>query len=271
MTQSNAVGTIITLGVIGAAAWALYEWLSTQCSTATSSLYGGSICGFIPGAASSSATPMSATLAVSGNTATVTIKGPPNSPVTIVGPGGTSSSDVGTTNSSGVVVTDPITLTGTPFQVTFSIANVGSVSVTFPAGPTGSSGSNSGSSTTPITPAVTQTTAVLSNATSPGAPFAAGDSFQLIVTGPPNSPVIGTASQNGAVSSSSPFGSTDANGQKIITGGWTAADIGNWQETWQVGSAAPAALNFSIAASGVSGLSSNRVPIDQIHRMRFLS
>jgi hypothetical protein len=35
-----------------------------------------------------------------------------------------------------------------------------------------------------------------------------------------------------------------------------------------VGSAAPVALNFSIAAAGVSGLSSNRVPIGQIHRMR---
>jgi hypothetical protein len=194
MAQSNAVGTIITLGVIGAAAWALYEWLSSQCSTPGSSLYGGSICGFIPGVTVSASTPATTSGATAGTPATTA------------------------------------------------------------------------AATT--APAVTQTTATLSNATSPGAPFAAGDNFQLVITGPANSPVVGTASQNGAVSSSTNFGTTNASGQLIITGGWGAGDVGSWQETWQVGTATPAALNFSIAAAGVSGLSSNRVPIGQIHRMR---
>jgi hypothetical protein len=229
MAQSNAVGTIVTLGVIGAAAWALYEWLSKECTTLGSSMIGGSVCNTLfPVPASTGAPAGSGQLCV----------GPPwytqASCAQIQGTFSAAPANCGAPAGYGICeVAPPPTAPATP-------------------------------------PAVTQTTAVLSNATSPGAPFAAGDSFQLIVTGPPNSPVIGTASQNGAVSSSSSFGSTDANGQKIITGGWTAADIGSWQETWQVGSATPAALNFSIAASGVSGLSSNRVPIDQIHRMRFL-
>jgi hypothetical protein len=83
--------------------------------------------------------------------------------------------------------------------------------------------------------------------------YAAGDSFQLIVKGPPNQPVTGTASFNGGAVSSSQFGTTDANGQKIITGSWDSTDVGVWQETWQVGQAQPVSLNFTINPQG-SGL-----------------
>jgi hypothetical protein len=49
MAQSSPVGSIITLGVLAAAAYALYEWLSSECSTVGSTLYGGTICGLLPG------------------------------------------------------------------------------------------------------------------------------------------------------------------------------------------------------------------------------
>jgi hypothetical protein len=114
---------------------------------------------------------------------------------------------------------------------------------------------------------VAKTTATLTNVTAPGQPFAAGDNFQLLVTGPANSPVIGTASQNGAVTSSTNFGTTNSAGQFLTTGSWDSTDVGAWVESWQVGSATPASLVFSIAGSGVSGLGAiNRIPRGLIHR-----
>lgn len=38
---------IITLGIVGVGLYVLYEWLSNQCSTAGSSLYGSSPCGWL--------------------------------------------------------------------------------------------------------------------------------------------------------------------------------------------------------------------------------
>jgi hypothetical protein len=183
MAKDSPVGMIIGLGVAAAAAWALYEWLSTQCTTSTSSLYGGSLC----------------------------------SDLSFLG-------------------------FGTPAA---AISNTTSSST--------SSGSTSGSGT----PAVTQTTAKLTNLTAPGQPYAVGDSFQLVISGPPNQPVTGSASQNGAVSSSTNFGTTNSAGQLVITGTWGASDAGTWLEAWQVGNSAPAAVNFTIgggsAPSPVNG------------------
>ena len=51
--------------------------------------------------------------------------------------------------------------------------------------------------TIPAGPTVpTATGATLNNVSRPGQPFQAGDTFQLIVTGPPNSTVMGTGQQN---------------------------------------------------------------------------
>jgi hypothetical protein len=187
--MKNATGTIITLAVVGGLAYALYEWLLSECETTGSSLYGGSICGMVPGVnipvAAASATP---TLAATTTPAVI----PP-------------------------------------------------------------------------------TTAVLTNVTTPNGAFQAGDSFQLVITGPPNSPIIGTASQNGAVSSSSPFGSTDGTGRAIITGTWGAGDVGQWQESWQAGNGAPVPLSFQVYAAGVSGLGftgSNRMPANFVNAGR---
>jgi hypothetical protein len=188
MAKDGAVGTIIGIGVFAAAAFALYEWLQSQCSTSGSTLYGGSICG--------------------------TLSNIGLAPVSVVAP---------LTTAASVV-------------------------------------------SAPSVP--TQTTAVLSNLTSPGQPYAVGDSFQLLVTGPPNQPVIGSASQNGNVTSSTNFGNTDANGQLIVTGSWGPGNAGSWVESWQVGSAAPASLTFTIAPSGVAGLGSgsNRIARGLINR-----
>jgi len=189
--MKGATGSIITLAIVGAAAYALYEWLLSQCETSGSSLYGGTICGMVPGV----------------------------------------SIPVGT-----------VPVTSTPLTAA------------------------------PALPAVVPpTTAVLTNVTKPNSAFQAGDSFQLLITGPPNSPVIGTASQNGAVTSSTSFGSTNASGQAIITGSWDSTDVGQWQESWQVGSSAPAPLSFQVYAAGVSGLGFiNRMPASFVNSPRQL-
>lgn len=116
----------------------------------------------------------------------------------------------------------------------------------------------------------TQTTATLTNVTAPGQPFAAGDSFSLLITGPMNTAVTGTASQNGATSSSTNFGTTNSAGQKLVTGTWDSTDVGTWIESWQAGSTTPATLSFSIApAAGVSGIGYiNRIPRGFINRRR---
>lgn len=62
MAQGNgSVGTIITLGVLGAAAYALYEWLVSQCETSGSAFYGGSICQSLIGTPLATTTPVAAT------------------------------------------------------------------------------------------------------------------------------------------------------------------------------------------------------------------
>lgn len=55
----NSMSTIITLGIFGAAAYALYEWLNSECATAGSMFYGGSICSTlgIPGTTAAAAAP----------------------------------------------------------------------------------------------------------------------------------------------------------------------------------------------------------------------
>lgn len=82
MKSSN----LITLGILAAAAYALYEWLSTECSTIGSSMYGSSICGYIPGV-----------------TVPVAAAAPASAPTTV--------------SSSPVVATAPITATASPTPV----------------------------------------------------------------------------------------------------------------------------------------------------------
>lgn len=89
----------------------------------------------------------------------------------------------------------------------------------------------------------TPTQASIQNLSNPGQGFKAGDQFQVTVTGAPNSPVKGTL--NGSTSS---FGNTNSSGSLTILGTFAASDVGSFQESWQVGSGAPASLSFSVAA-----------------------
>ena len=193
MAKDNMTGTLITVGVLGAAAYLLYEWLQNQCSTPGSTLYGDFICNAL------------------GTPAVIqTAPAPP--------------------------VQQP---TGPTIQTSGGIA----------------------------------VTATLTDLTHPGGPYTAGDNWQLLITGPPNSPVVGTGSQNGATSSSTPFGQTDSNGNFILTGSWDATNVGSWVESWQVGNAPPTPLNFTVIAApaGTSGLlglddfGGNRIPMQFIH------
>jgi hypothetical protein len=89
MKSSN----IITLAVFAAAAYALYEWLSNECSTIGSSMYGSSICGFIPGI-----TPAPVAVAAPVSTP-VTVSSPPvvaTAPITATAPAPTPAIPVST-------------------------------------------------------------------------------------------------------------------------------------------------------------------------------
>lgn len=84
--------------------------------------------------------------------------------------------------------------------------------------------------------------------------FNVGDSWQIVVTGPPNSSVTASASQNGTSLGSSTMGTIGSNGQLTLTGTFAASQVGNWTETWQVAGQAAGSISFSVGApSGSSG------------------
>jgi hypothetical protein len=95
----------------------------------------------------------------------------------------------------------------------------------------------------------TPASVTLTNVSRPGQPLAAGDGFLLTIKGAPNSPVVGSASQNGTSLGSTPWGNTDSTGVKQINGTMSAPNVGNWVETWTVGGGPPANLSFSVSAS----------------------
>lgn len=94
---------------------------------------------------------------------------------------------------------------------------------------------------------------VLSNVSRPGQLFQVGDNFKLVITGSPNQPITGSATQNGTNSGSQSYGSTDANGQKTLTGVMDASTVGQWIEVWKVGQGVAANLNFSVSTAAPAG------------------
>ena len=93
------------------------------------------------------------------------------------------------------------------------------------------------------------TTAVsIANTSRPGQSFQVGDSWRLTITGAPNSPVIGTASQNGQSLGATPYGNTDATGTMVLTGSMDPSTVGTWSELWTV-SGSSASVNFSVSAA----------------------
>lgn len=117
----------------------------------------------------------------------------------------------------------------------------------------------------PYVPPVAQTTVPAGGSSSPvsvrlvnssggsNSAFKVGDSWQIIVTGPPNSQVVAGATQNGASLGSTPMGVTNAQGQLVLTGTMGSSQVGNWVETWTVGGKSAGSISFTVSASGGSG------------------
>lgn len=80
--------------------------------------------------------------------------------------------------------------------------------------------------------------------------FNVGDSWQITVTGPPNSQVVASATQNGASLGSTSMGVTNSQGQLVLAGTMGSSQVGNWVETWTVGGQSAGSISFSVAASG---------------------
>lgn len=80
-----------------------------------------------------------------------------------------------------------------------------------------------------------------------------GDNFAVTIRGAANSPVTNTASQNGQSLGTAAYGSTDGQGQRVITGTMTPGTEGAWSETWTVGGASAGSLNFSVAGAAGAG------------------
>lgn len=91
------------------------------------------------------------------------------------------------------------------------------------------------------------------NTSRAGMPLKVGDSWSLTIMGSASTPVTGDATQNGKlVGKGTPFGSTDSSGKKVLTGVMTADTVGQWSETFFVGSQS-AQLTFTVAAATSSG------------------
>jgi hypothetical protein len=106
----------------------------------------------------------------------------------------------------------------------------------------GGGGTGGGGGTAPV-PA----TAVIVNKTHPGQAFKVGDSWELTIRGGANQPVSGSATQNGKSLGTTPYGSTDANGVKVLTGTMDSSVLGDWREMWTVGTSPAPVLIFSVA------------------------
>lgn len=86
------------------------------------------------------------------------------------------------------------------------------------------------------------------NNTHPGVAFAAGDTWQMTLTGAPNSPVYISGTHNGQDMGKTPFGTTDASGRIVLNGTMTANEVGQWTETFWIGSEASSPVSFEVVA-----------------------
>lgn len=80
--------------------------------------------------------------------------------------------------------------------------------------------------------------------------FFSGDTWLLTVTGAPNSDVLISALFNGEQLPWVGIGQTDASGNFTLTGAMADADIGTWEENFQIGSEVWSAnLSFTVSAA----------------------
>lgn len=134
------------------------------------------------------------------------------------------------------------------------------VSAVLAAGSGSSSGSSGSSNQQPPQTASVQ----LANLSRPGKlDFIVGDRWQLTIHGPALQPVADTASFNGQ-SSTTIHGQTDASGVWSVTGTMAAEHVGNWTETWKVGSVqATPTLSFKVTAAPSSSTNNGTDGTDQ--------
>lgn len=125
-----------------------------------------------------------------------------------------------------------------------------------PAG-SGSSGAGAGAGSSPSgsgnnSPAAGPVTVSMKNLSLPGSDSAyrVGDKWQITLTGTPGTPISGGASQDGKSLGTTAFGNLNAQGQMVLTGTMTAAQVGSWSETWN-----GAPVSFTVQQTGVQSSS----------------
>jgi hypothetical protein len=84
----------------------------------------------------------------------------------------------------------------------------------------------------------------LTNASRPGSPFVAGDTWQVTITGGPNQPVAVAGTTNGSAWGPVAMGQTDASGHFTKTG--TIGATGNYTETWTAGGVTAGTVTFTV-------------------------
>jgi len=104
------------------------------------------------------------------------------------------------------------------------------------------------------TPQVALSANIVNNTSGSASAFRIGDAFTVTVTGPPNSPVTVSGTQNGSAFGPISQGTTNANGVLVITGTMPEQNVGPWVEHWSVGGANAGSISFT-----VSGGSSNPI------------
>jgi hypothetical protein len=92
-------------------------------------------------------------------------------------------------------------------------------------------------------------TVTFTNLTRASSGLQVGDTWRIDITGPPNSPVAVTSTQNGKSLGTTPMGKTDASGRYSLTASADASTVGDWREMWTVGTAAAPLLAFTVAAA----------------------
>jgi len=102
-----------------------------------------------------------------------------------------------------------------------------------------SAGATSGGSSTTAGTQTYRPQVQLENASRPGQPLRAGDTFRARVTGAqPGAAVEVEAYQDGRSLGRTRYGQTDAQGNFILTGTIGREHVGHWREIWHIGSAA---------------------------------
>jgi len=110
--------SLIMLGIAAVGGYLLYNWYEGQPTSST-------------GTTAAPTSGLTAKLTLSGATGIITIAGPPNTPVTAAGPG--NPAVIGTTDSTGTLVTPSFPLVGVAYTSTFSIPSGASTTVNVPA------------------------------------------------------------------------------------------------------------------------------------------